>query len=498
MKSFLMPFAESLRNLYDEGIIWFDREEKVMRHTKVIAPIATLDAPARAATQNVMQYNGEFGCTFCEHEGMTCETGLGFNRVFPASLDSNPTLRTKENMYLQAREAMTENLIHVKGVKGPSTTALIPAFDVAESFVPDYMHSILLGVARMLFKLWFTPAYKDRPFYVKKSFRKEINTSLSEIYPPDYVTRSPRTLMSFQFWKASEIRECLLTYFPILLKHKLPRMYYEHYLYLVQGTRLLLGNKVHLREVEVADCLLNLFSIQVEKLYGLEKCSFNNHQLSHMGRCVLLWGPLSSWSTFDFEDGNGHIKRTTHGSNKLDMEIANTLKIMNAHTILKCKLNVSKVDDALKIYTLGKNKTMSIAQNEMPLIERFCTQNNFNLSDIRLYLRINLNAEVITSQTYTRQKKRNNFYILMNDNSFGKIKYYLLIKENLFVVTQKLHIDVQSNKICISRLNLDFSRYFIPFRETYTVDIVPVSCIKQKLIFVRNFLCLPASMCEKK
>ena len=466
-----MPFAESLRNLYYEGI----------------TPIATLDAPARAATQNVMQYNGEFGCTFCEHIGMTCETGLGFNRVHPASLDYNPPLRTRENMYLQARKVISENLVHVKGVKGPSTTALIPSFNVAESFVPDYMHSILLGVARMLFQLWFNPTYKDRPFYVKKS--------------PDCITRTPRTLKNLKFWKATEIRECLLTYFPydiIILKDKLRKTFYEHYLYLVYGTRLLLGNRIHLHELEVADCLFNLFSIKVEELYGLEKCSFHNHQLTHIGRCVFLWGPLSSWSAFDFEDGNGYIKRTNHGSNKLDMEIANTLKIMNAHKILKCKLNIPKDEEALRCHPLGKAKIVNLAQNEMPMIERFCIIHNLNFNDIKLYLQIKMNTEIITSEAYTRQKKRNHFYIHLNDGSLGKIKYFLLIQENLFSVTQKLEIDIQSQTISLSRLNIDFSRYFMPFRETYTIEIIPVRNIVEKLIRVKKFLCLPASMYEKK
>ena len=85
-----------------------------------------------------------------------------------------------------------------------------------------------------------------------------------------------------------------------------------------------------------------------------------------------------------------------------------------------------------------------------------------------------MNAEIITSEAYTRQKKRNNFYIHLNDGSLGKIKYFLLIQENLFSVTQKLEIDVQSPTIYLSRLNIDFSRYFMPFRETYTIEVIPV------------------------
>ena len=70
-------------------------------------------------------------------------------------------------MISHASKAHNENLSHVKGVKGPSITALIPHFDVAKSFVPDYMHAILLG-SRSLFSLWFDSKNKNRPFYIKK------------------------------------------------------------------------------------------------------------------------------------------------------------------------------------------------------------------------------------------------------------------------------------------------------------------------------------------
>ena len=112
----------------------------------------------------------------------------------------------------------------------------------------------------------------------------------------------------------------------------------ENFLLLVYATRLLMQTKIHVNEIETADCLLNLFVIQIENLYGREKCSFNVHQLTHMARYVLFWGPLSAWSAFPFEDGNGYIKRIVHGCNKLEMEIVNTLKIVNTHKILKCRL----------------------------------------------------------------------------------------------------------------------------------------------------------------
>ena len=76
-------------------------------------------------------------------------------------------------MVSQALQATTEKKEHVIGEKGPSITVHIPKFDVAISFVPDYMHAILLGVFRMLLTLWFNPKYKNYQFYIIKSLRDE-------------------------------------------------------------------------------------------------------------------------------------------------------------------------------------------------------------------------------------------------------------------------------------------------------------------------------------
>ena len=51
--------------------------------------------------------------------------------------------------------------------------------------------------------------------------------------PLDYVTRTPRLLKYIPYAKASKLREALLHYFPIFLKDKLKRDYYNHYLLLL-------------------------------------------------------------------------------------------------------------------------------------------------------------------------------------------------------------------------------------------------------------------------
>lgn len=67
MTAFFRPFVNSLQDLYRNGVDWLDEECNTLKNSIVVAPIASLDASARAAVHNIMQYNGECGCTFCEH-----------------------------------------------------------------------------------------------------------------------------------------------------------------------------------------------------------------------------------------------------------------------------------------------------------------------------------------------------------------------------------------------------------------------------------------------
>ncbi len=55
----------------------------------------------------------------------------------------------KDNAVEAFRSATPQN-----GVKGLSMLFVLPLFNIVSGFVPDYMHSVLLGVCRQLMSLW--------------------------------------------------------------------------------------------------------------------------------------------------------------------------------------------------------------------------------------------------------------------------------------------------------------------------------------------------------
>ena len=104
MNTFLKPFAVALKDLYNNGFDWINKSTNMINIA--VSPVATLDCPARAAVHSVMQFNGAYGCSFCEHHGITCETGQGHTRIYPR-LHPEPSLRTKENMIIQPAQKFT-------------------------------------------------------------------------------------------------------------------------------------------------------------------------------------------------------------------------------------------------------------------------------------------------------------------------------------------------------------------------------------------------------
>lgn len=437
MNTFLKPFVNQMQDLFNNGVEWRHNTSGDLIKSKIIAPIATMDAPAKAEVLNLMYYNGEYGCPNCENRGETSKKGKGTNHVFlPLTVD--PPLRTHENIIKHGRKAKRKNLKHSKGVKGPTIAAKIPFFNLSTGFVPDYMHIVAIGVFRLLIFLWFNTSNKDKDFYIKKRARDEIEREINFIFPTDDITRSPRPLSKSKFWKASEKRAMLLLYFPVILQGFLKEKYYQHFLLLVRAMHILLQEKIHPMEINLAETLLYLFVSDFPKLYGHNNCSYNVHMLIHLAQAVRMWGPLWAWSAFPFEDENGYLVKMVHGPGKVEVELFNTMKLIHASQILKTHFDKSREPkhEETNVIALGLpiNKTLDEEHISALMIQVF--NNNLDIQNLHasIYARIKIGRNIFTSMLHQRQKKRNNTNIYWNKkNCYGTINFFLPWYNNLFL-----------------------------------------------------------------
>ncbi|OXU17086.1 hypothetical protein TSAR_007148, partial [Trichomalopsis sarcophagae] len=195
MTTFLKPFVDMTKDLFTNGFNWFDKINNSMRNGIVIAPITSLDAPARSDVQNITRYNGECGCTFCEHPGEIFKLEEGLTEYIPLPI----IIFCREHVNECSRKLCKHPRKRSK--RAVYYYSLIPAFNVATSFVSDYMHAILLGIFRMLTSLWFNSKNHSYPFYIQKPVKDQINSELQKIFPPVTVTCTPRTLKYIHYWK---------------------------------------------------------------------------------------------------------------------------------------------------------------------------------------------------------------------------------------------------------------------------------------------------------
>ena len=123
MNLFLRPFIDELIWLHEYGfqsLIFLNKEPIRIRVHTLLIPV---DSSARPAIQNIKQYNGMFGCSYCLHKRENITIGRGKSRVYCGEIKR---LRTTDQHNRDAE--LTDGKLAIRGVKGYSVVSLIPLF----------------------------------------------------------------------------------------------------------------------------------------------------------------------------------------------------------------------------------------------------------------------------------------------------------------------------------------------------------------------------------
>ncbi|KAK8770130.1 hypothetical protein V5799_013404 [Amblyomma americanum] len=154
MTVFMDKFIEELNAV--GTVVWKFCSESVKSNVHAIC--CTVDAPARAAVGNHTQFNGKFGCPWC----LTSGTQVAGARRY---LETTGAARTSAGMLKDMDRALDWN-VTVNGLKGPSPLVNLKHFDLVCSQAGEYMHCVLLGVARQLTEFWLGSSNSHEPFYI--------------------------------------------------------------------------------------------------------------------------------------------------------------------------------------------------------------------------------------------------------------------------------------------------------------------------------------------
>ena len=185
----------------------------------------TCELPAKALFLNIQNYNGKFLCPNCEIKTQLVENV----QVYPFPEDFN--LRTSETTEDYARQAIDLGE-HVRGVKGPSALSLV-VYDYMNMTAIDGMHCLYQGVTKKLLGFWFDAEFHNHPSSLLP-FINIVNNRMKYLTPPSFITRMPRKVSEYSYWKASELETFLLIYSLPVCENIMNENYFQHHILLVK------------------------------------------------------------------------------------------------------------------------------------------------------------------------------------------------------------------------------------------------------------------------
>ena len=156
----------------------------------------------------------------------------------------------------------------------------------------DYMHCVLLGIVKMLLRLWFLKEHSSALFNISNRV-KEVDRRLEEIKYPNEISRCPRALeFHLKYYKASELRSFLLFCGLPVLHGILPDEYFQHFALLSESVFILLLDSISEEQLVHAERMLFHFCLMMGPLYGERYETANVHYLVHLVDNVRALGPL--------------------------------------------------------------------------------------------------------------------------------------------------------------------------------------------------------------
>lgn len=283
-----------------------------------------------------MNFNGSHGCTKCEVIGK-------FSHI------SNTTVFTNINAKLRTNESFRSknDPAHHKG-ETPLTD--LPIDMISDFPVGDELHLLHLGLMRKFLNGWRGTRPKvlfgRRPKWSARDER-EISSYLESCndYKPTEIHRKIRPLSELARWKGTELRTFLLYTSVTVLKKFLPDKHYKHYL-LFYCAVVILGSEFHCEKmIDIADEMIKTFLNLFKSIYGVEHFTSNLHNLVHLVDEVRIFGVLSKFNAYSFENKLQIVKRLVRSGNlplnqiaKRIMEITNTVKSSSQEQCNKIQL----------------------------------------------------------------------------------------------------------------------------------------------------------------
>lgn len=490
MNTFLLPFVKSMNALSTTGITWEDScgQEKT---TKVFPGPCTVDSVARCEVMGMTQFNGKYGCAWCEHPGEVVAKGNGHCRAYPVSTCA-PKLRTNESFLHHAQKARTKQEKVSRGVKTTSVLMLLTYFNFSSGFVVDYMHAVCAGFVKATTLLWLN-SKRCRSFNIRTRLN-EVNEKLLHLQPIWEISRLPRSLKDLKHWKCADWRNWLLFYSPVVLSGYIPERNYRHWVSFVDIMHYLLSDCIALDKLSIVQNEMKKFVKGYQELCGITNMTYNAHLLLHLVDTVKHWGPLWAHSMFPFESMNGKLVKMVKGTRYPERQIIDKFFLMQALPVLwnnAAKGNVciqTLFKTQIKGYVLRKRFVQNGATTFYGKIVQGADGAHFRKMSLG-------NITLCTADL--DKSRRMNSYVVIN-GFFGRLRDIIAVCSQGHKQCACLKEVVLSVQVCIPQHNMlavfckEELYHFVKVECTTEIKRVPLVSVEKCLALVCDrdlFLC---------
>ncbi|KAG0444335.1 hypothetical protein HPB47_013914 [Ixodes persulcatus] len=281
MALFIHQFVDSINDM--TPVVW--KHEGIAHTSRAYVLCWCLDAPARAAVQNCILFNGYMGCPYCLTRGEHLDGCLRYVNL------KDTTPRTPAGV-LRDMEIARElgGTFPINGYFGPSPTVNLPHFNLVWGFTVEYMHAVLLGVAKQVTEMQLSSSNSQERYYIGSQDPSALGAT---------GRRPSGAIWLLYYWLPSTLGI-------------LPEQYWLHVKKLVEAIHILLSSTMTAASVDRAETLLRSFVSMTGRLYGATSMTYNVHQLWHLPEAARQMGPLWAHSAFVFEGGNGRLVKLSH------------------------------------------------------------------------------------------------------------------------------------------------------------------------------------------
>lgn len=153
--------------------------------------------------------------------------------------------------------------------------------------------------------MWFHSKYRTQQWSIRQHIHN-IETDLQRYRYPSTTARAPRTITKYYRLKANECRALLLIAYPIFKKYLKP-IFYKHLQLLSFGLHIGESREITSSKLSEMKVLLEKFVYTFHFLYSKRHAVNTVHAVSHFYQTVKDYGPLTNYSTFNYESLIGNF-----------------------------------------------------------------------------------------------------------------------------------------------------------------------------------------------